>query len=184
MATYTRLAFREIYRNPWVGVEVHQIVHPNGLHGEHVLIATPAAVGVVLVDGNDVILARQPRFGAGSDVVEIVKGGSDGHETTLEAITRETREELGISAAAWTPLGFAYEIPSIMKSPVFLFLATDLTQAEAQQEAVESIEAVRMPFCDALRAVAAQEFNDAVTALALTRAALRLGYLTIGARTR
>lgn len=179
MSKYTRLDFREIYRNPWLGVQTHRIIHPNGVEGEHVLIATPPAVAAVIVDGEDVILTRQPRFGAQTDVVEIVKGGSDAGELPLAAVIRETREELGVEAAVWSSLGFGYEIPSIMQSPVELFLASEIAFVRGDQEAVESIDAVRMPFMSALRAVAAGELSDAITALALVRAAVRLGYLTM-----
>ena len=166
---YTRLARREIYRNPWLGVEVHDIVHPTGASGEHVLIVTPAASGVLVIDGDDCILERQPRFGARQVVLEIVKGGADEGETPLECAKRELREELGLAAKQWSPLGDAYEIPSIVDHPVTLFVATDLEQFEALPEFNERIDAVRMPVGKAVEAAASGEIVDAVTVTALFR---------------
>src|SRR5579884_3633979 len=123
MKTFQRLRSREIYRNPYLAVEVHEIVHPGGKTGEHALIVTPPAACVVVADGGDLLFARQPRFAAQADVVEIVKGGAEPGETPLECAQRETREELGIVAAHWSTLGRVYEIPSIVDAPVELFLA-------------------------------------------------------------
>ena len=87
---YRRLAKREVYRNPWVAVEVHDIVHPTGAAGEHVLIATGRACGVLVVDGDAFVLARQARFAIDGIALEIVKGGADEGETPL-ACARATR---------------------------------------------------------------------------------------------
>lgn len=166
---YERRSHREIYRNPWLAVEVHDIVHPTGAAGEHLLLKTPAASGVLLIEGEECILERQPRFGARCEVLEIVKGGADSGETPLECAQRELREELGLEAADWMPLGDAYEIPSIMDAPVTLFLARGLTSVGAQPEANERIDAVRMPLAHAVAQAADGTITDAVTVTALFR---------------
>ncbi|HVA28490.1 MAG TPA: NUDIX hydrolase [Candidatus Baltobacteraceae bacterium] len=170
MDPYRRVAKREVYRNPWLVVEVHDVVHPTGAAGEHVLIVSPAASGVLVVDGNDVILAQQPRFGARETVLEIVKGGADPGEGALECARRELREELGYDADTWTPLGYTYEIPSIMDHPVALFLASGLHDVATDPEDVETIERRRMPFEEAYAAAIDGRINDAVTIAALLRA--------------
>ena len=166
---YQRRSHSEIYRNPWLYVEVHQIVHPTGVAGEHLLVCTPVASGVLVVEGDDVILERQPRFGARSHQIEIVKGGADDGESPLGCAQRELREELGVTAQRWTPLGEAYEIPSIMDHPVTLFLAEELTFGATDPEQNERIDAVRMPLDAALDAAASGEISDAVTVTALFR---------------
>lgn len=174
---YERISKREVYANPWVAVEVHDIRHPNGVPGEHVLVVTPSAVGVIVADDEDLLFTRQPRFAASGDVVEIVKGGAGEGESLLEAAQRETREELGIVANTWEPLGSLYEIPSIMSTPVTLFLATGVYHVDAEPEPQETIDLVRVSKSDAFAAVAAGKINDAVTAGALLRYALLTGYL-------
>ncbi len=166
---YQRLSKREIYRNPWIAVEAHEIVHPNGEPGEHVLIGTGSAAGVLVVDGDDFILARQPRFGAQSYQIEIVKGGTDEGETVLECAKRELREELGIEAREWRELGIAYEIPSIIDHPVTLFVASDISHTSTDQEAVEAIESMRMKKSEAYAAALDGTISDAVTIVALFR---------------
>lgn len=172
---YVRLQRRELYRNRWLAVEAHAIVHPSGEPGEHLLVVIPQASAVVVEDGDDLIFAKQPRFAARRVVVEIVKGGRDPGETALECAQRELREELGITARDWTELGRLYEIPSIVNEPLAIFLARNLSFETPDPERQESIEIVRMPVDDALRAAASGELDDAVTVAALFRYAALIG---------
>jgi 8-oxo-dGTP pyrophosphatase MutT (NUDIX family) len=170
-AGYVRRAHRTVYENRWLRFEAHDIVHPNGRPGEHGLIVVPDGTAVVALDGDDVILTRQPRFAADRIVIEVVKGGSDAGESALAAAQRELREEVGLVAERWDDLGDAHEIPSIMQPAVRIFLARDLTAVATDLEEVESIEPVRMRFDDALRAAGSGELTDAITVVALVRAA-------------
>lgn len=170
-AGYVRRARRVVYENPWLRFEAHEIVHPTGAPGVHGVVVTPPASAVVLIDANgDVLLARQPRFAIDAIVLEVIKGGRHQHEDALACAKRESREEAGVSAAQWTPLGVTYEIPSIVQEPVALFLGTGLTPAPLAREEVERIDVVRIPLADALDACAGGRIDDAVTAIALLRA--------------
>jgi 8-oxo-dGTP pyrophosphatase MutT (NUDIX family) len=171
---YVRNSKRTTYENRWLRFEAHDIVHPNGQPGEHGVVVTPRASAVVVLDGDDVILTRQARYAIGRSVLEIAKGGSGPGETPRATAERELREELGLTAERWDELGFVYEIPSIVQESVSLFLARNVRTVADDPEETETIVAVRMPFRDALRAAATGELNDAVTAVALMRAAHRL----------
>jgi len=181
MKSYQRLSKREVYRNPYLAVEAHEIVHPSGANGEHLLIVTPPCSAVVIADGGDLLFARQPRFGAQADVLEVVKGGADETESALECAQRETREELGIVAMHWQPLGQLFEIPSIVSLPVELFLAHGIEHVDVENEDVETVELVRVPAEVAIRAAAAGQINDAITVAALLRYGVQSGLIEIGA---
>jgi 8-oxo-dGTP pyrophosphatase MutT (NUDIX family) len=168
-SAYRRLARRELYRNPWVAVHVHEIIHPTGAAGEHIAITTGHASGVLVVDGDAFVMARQARFAADAQMLEIVKGGADEGESALACAQRELREELGLRAADWTPLGVVYEIPSIVEHPVTLFVARDLHAVPSAPEHVEAIQTVRILFDDAYRAARDGRIDDAVTLAALLR---------------
>jgi ADP-ribose pyrophosphatase len=179
MKAYQRLRSREVYRNPFLAVEAHEIVHPSGVSGEHALIVTPPCSAVIVADGGDLLFTRQPRFGAQAEVLEIVKGGAAPGETSLQCAQREAREELGIEAAHWTDLGVLYEIPSLMNAPIELFLAHGIehVDAESDSENLETIELVRIPQEVAIAAAASGKINDAVTVAALLRYGMRAGIL-------
>lgn len=169
-AGYRRLSERVVYENPWLRFEAHEMIHPTGARGMHGVVVTPRASAVVLVDGADVLLVRQARFAVGALVLEVIKGGRHPGEDGLACAQREAREEAGVAAARWMTLGCAYEVPSIMREPVELFLGAELSSAPLPPEAVERIEVVRMRFDEALAACAGGRIDDAVTALALLRA--------------
>jgi 8-oxo-dGTP pyrophosphatase MutT (NUDIX family) len=171
---FTRRSKRTVYENPWLRFEAHDIVHPNGRPGEHGMVVVPIASAVVPLDGDDVVLSRQARFAIDRVVLEVVKGGAAPGESALDAARRELREEIGLTAERWDDLGVVYEIPSIVEMPVRIFLARTVTPVAAENEEVESIDAVRMPFADALRAAGSGDIADAVTATALFRVAQRL----------
>jgi ADP-ribose pyrophosphatase len=166
-----RRSRRTAYENPWLRFEAHDMVHPNGVAGEHGVVVVPRASGVLALDGDDVILARQARYAIDRIVIEVVKGGAAEGEDERAAAQRELREELGFVAARWDDLGFIYEVPSIIQVPIYLFLARDLRAVETELEDVETIDAVRMPFRAAYLAAARGELNDAVTVAALMRTA-------------
>jgi 8-oxo-dGTP pyrophosphatase MutT (NUDIX family) len=173
-AGYVRRAQRVVYENAWLRFEAHDIVHPNGTPGVHGVVVTPPASAVVLVDGDDVLLARQARFAVDAIVLEVIKGGRHAGEDGLQCAQRETREEAGMVAAHWHALGETYEIPSIVQEPVSLYLGMGLTPAPLAPEDVERIDIIRMRFDDALDACADGSIDDAVTAIALLRASRAL----------
>jgi len=171
---YVRKSRRTTYENAWLRFEAHDMVHPNGQPGEHGVVVTPRASAVVVLDGDDVVFTRQPRYAINQMMLEIVKGGSEPGETRQATAARELREELGIESARWDDLGILYEIPSVVQESIALFLARDLRAVPTDPEEVETIVAVRMPFEEALRAAGRGDITDAVTAAALMRVAQRL----------
>ncbi|HEV7180242.1 MAG TPA: NUDIX hydrolase [Candidatus Baltobacteraceae bacterium] len=173
MDPYTRIAGREIYRNPWLAVEVHDIVHPGGTRGEHLLVIPAPSVAVLVEDGEHFVFTTQPRFAARGEVLEVVKGGAEPGEAPLEAARRELREELGLEAARWEELGQIYEIPSIVQGAVAIFLASDVSAVPTAQEPSESITPVRIPIESALGEAMSREFQDALTLAVLYKYLMR-----------
>ena len=179
MNGYERISKRELYRNPWGALEVHEIRHPNGTAGEHMLVVVPVASAVIVLDEDDLLFTSQARFGAQAHVLEVVKGGAEPDESALECAQRETREELGVVAQRWEPLGILYEIPSLLSNPVNLFLATQIYHVDTEFEPQETVELVRVPRKVAFGAAASGKINDAITGAALLRYGLISGYLRI-----
>ncbi|MBV9271096.1 MAG: NUDIX hydrolase [Candidatus Eremiobacteraeota bacterium] len=179
MDTFERRSSRRIYENRHVAVEVHEIVRRSGAAGEHVLIVTPPATAVLIGDGGDFLFARQPRFGARAETLELVKGGAESGESALDCAKREAREELGVVAARWESLGQLLEIPSIMNSPVELYYAHGIEHVDPSGDEEEQVALVRIPADVALRAAASGQINDAVTLAALLRHGLRANLLRL-----
>lgn len=177
MKQYRRLDSREVYRNPHLSVEAHRVQLPGGSEGEHALIVVPPSTAVVVSDGGDLLFARQPRFAAQAEILELVKGGADPGEPLLDCAKRELREELGVEASHWSELGKLYELPSLLGEPVQLFLAHGIEHVEADQDSTEAIELVRIPEHVAIAAAASGQMTDALTVAALMRYGVMKGLL-------
>lgn len=104
-------------------------------------------------------------------MIEIVKGGCEPGETSLEAAQRELAEELGYEAREWFSLGSAWELPSLMEAPVALFMATGLLAGKISPEETEQLEPVRVSMKEAISLALEGGIDDAVTALVILRAA-------------
>lgn len=178
MSEYQLRSRRVVYENAWLRFEAHEIVHPGGAAGEHGVVLTPAPSGTVALDGEEVVLVRQPRYAADSRHLEIVKGGAEPGESALECAQREAREELGLIAERWVPLGQLFEIPSIVARPLQLFLATGCRFQAPDPELVETVERVRLPLREAVRLALEGGIDDAISAAAIVRAAAAVGRLS------
>lgn len=170
MSDYVRRAIRVVYENQWIALEAHEIVYPGGGDGEHAVVRTGIPSGVVVLDGPEVVLVRQPRYAAGLRAVEIVKGTAEAGEDALVCARREAAEEVGATGGRWTALGFLYEIPSIVAAPIRLFLARNCRFGPPAPERVETLETVRLRLDEAVRQALEGGLDDAVSVAALARA--------------
>jgi ADP-ribose pyrophosphatase len=105
----------------------------------------PGAVGIVALDETHVWLTRQPREVIGADAsLEIPAGKLDVEgEPPLECAKRELAEEIGKQAAHWEEIKRFYTSPGFSDERVWLFLATELSDAgHAEAGEDERIEIV------------------------------------------
>lgn len=175
MSDYQRRAIRVVYENQWIALEAHEIVYPGGGDGEHAVVRTGVPSGVVVLDGAEVVLVRQPRYAAALRAVEIVKGTAEAGEDALACAKREAAEEVGAAGGRWTSLGFLYEIPSIVAAPISLFLVRECRFGATAPEKVETLETIRLPLSEAVRQALEGGLDDAVSVAALVRAEALIG---------
>ena len=115
------------------------MIHPNGQDGEHRGGRHAACErDDCVLDGDDVVLARQARYAIDAVVLEVVKGGAEEGEDARAAAARANCAKTGLTAARWDDLGIVYEIPSIVQEPVSLFLAREIGAATSAPEDVKT----------------------------------------------
>ncbi|WP_309101997.1 NUDIX hydrolase [Microbacterium sp.] len=171
-----------VYRNAWIEVREDRITGPggDGIYGV-VTMRQPAVFVVAVDDADRICLVTLERYTTGRSI-EVPAGGSDG-EDPLIAAQRELREETGLAASEWTPLGRMHALNGIAEAPEHVYLARGLTPAGRVDDATrtqdeEGIEAVSwVPFPDALEMIADGRISDGETIAAIAYAAIRLGRL-------
>ena len=174
---WTTLASRLVYENPWMRVREDQVLRPDGQPGIYGVIEARIATGVVALDEElRLPLVGQFRYTTNTYSWELPEGGAEEGETALAAAQRELREETGLVAEDWTPLGGPLHLSNCFSSEVgHLFLARGLRQVGAAPDGTERLEVVHVPFAEALRRVDAGEITDAVSVIGILRAARVLG---------
>jgi 8-oxo-dGTP pyrophosphatase MutT (NUDIX family) len=128
----------------------------------------PGAVGVLAHDDACVWLTRQPREAAGARAsLEIPAGKLDvPGEAPLHTAQRELAEEIGKQARSWSELFCFYTSPGFSDERVWLYQATELSDApEAQAEEDERIEIVPWQLDQLGEAIAECEDSKSLIAL-------------------
>ena len=159
---------RPILKIGVVDFGIESVRLPNGANLDLPVIRHPGASAIVALDERGAIaMLTQYRHAIGGWHREIPAGCRDGAETPLECAVRELREETGLTARRWDHLGAIVTIPSFCDERIELFLARDLTEAEARPEPDEIIRVERMNLDEALAMVRRGEIIDAKTIAAL-----------------
>lgn len=166
------LGTREVYRNPWIRVREDRVIRPDGQEGIYGVVETRVATGVVaLTPELEVYLVGQYRYPLQAYSWEIIEGGADEGETPLEAMKRELREEAGLVAARWTPLGDEVHLTNCHSSEVgYFYVAEDLTEVEAEPDGTEVLQIRKVPFAECVAMVDRGEIKDAMSIIGILRA--------------
>ena len=161
---------RDVYADPWIRVQVDNVVRPDGRPGIHSIIHLKPGVCVLALDSErHVFLTEEFHYAVGRVTLEGVSGGCEPGEAPLTTAQRELSEELGIVAAKWTALGVIDPFTANVLSPTAMFLAEDLTQVQAAHEGTELIRSVRMPFEDALQLLTEGKITHGPTCVLLLK---------------
>ena len=99
-----------------------------------------SAVMMAVDEKKRVLLVQQFRLPAGKKMWELPAGKVDEGETVLQAAKRELIEETGYRAKSWKKLVSYFPSPGYVEEKMTIFLATELTEGEAQPMDDERIE--------------------------------------------
>jgi 8-oxo-dGTP pyrophosphatase MutT (NUDIX family) len=139
---FHRIESDTVFEGHVIEVAVERYRHADGTVVQRDVVRHPGSVGIVAHDGRQIWLVRQPREAAGEpDLLELPAGKLDVEgEPPLQTAKRELAEEIGKSAANWEFLTTFYATPGHSDERITLYLATDLSDADAEPEPGERIE--------------------------------------------
>jgi 8-oxo-dGTP pyrophosphatase MutT (NUDIX family) len=164
-----------IHEGKFITVERRTFRHEDGDEVQREIVTHPGAVGVVVLDGDELWLVRQPREAVGApDLLEIPAGKLDEEgEGPLETAKRELAEEIGKQAEHWEDLGSFYTSAGFSDEEVWLYLATgisDVEQPDVGEDERIDVEVRPLAELDAIL----DETKDAKTLIGLMRLRERL----------
>lgn len=171
------LARHTVYENPWIRVDHHDVLKPNGDPGIYGLVHfRNHAVGVVPVaaDGST-WLVGQYRYPLNRYSWEIPEGGVPADEDPAMGALRELREETGLTAARMIPIISRVALSnSVSTEEGTLYVAWDLTEGQAEPDDTEQLRLRRLSLRAALDMALSGEITDSLSILALLRLPLLL----------
>ena len=129
------------------------------------VVAHPGAVAMVAHDGDHLYMVSQPREAVGEWLLELPAGKLEEGEEALATAKRELAEEIGRAAASWELLAECYSSPGFTDEKLYIYLATDLSDAEGEPGENERIEVHRLALADIGKAI--RECRDAKSLIGL-----------------
>lgn len=167
-----RTASRQIYEGNLVRLREDSVVLPRGTEAiyEYVEIKHGSST-LAMEDNGDVWLVREWKYAINRPSLEVVSGGIEPGEEAIDAARRELREEAGLTAREWIPMGHVDPFTTMLRCPNYLFLARGLTPVNRDPEEAEVMEVVRLPLQTAVELVVSGNITHGSSCVAIMKAA-------------
>jgi NTP pyrophosphohydrolases including oxidative damage repair enzymes len=154
----------EIFRGRRLWIEQRNVVLPNGLERQKVIVHPSNAVAILPIEGAQCKLIRQYRYAIDDYIFEAPAGALESGEDPLQAAGRELIEETGFTAQTIEPRGFIITTPGYTDEKIYLYEAHGLSPSqEFVKDDDEVIEVVDIPVRDLNRMIREGTLADAKT---------------------
>ena len=135
------ISSKEVYKCDLFSVTEDHASDGKGYEIRRSIVRHAGSAVMMAVDAKKrVLLVRQYRLPAETAMWELPAGRLDPGESPLQAAKRELIEETGYRARKWTKLVSFYPSPGYVGEKMTIFLATGVTEGEAQPMEDERIE--------------------------------------------
>jgi ADP-ribose pyrophosphatase len=167
-----KVSSRLVYQGNLVRLTEDAVVLPQGTEMNYERVEIKHGSTTIAVEDNlDVWLVREFKYAVDRPSLEAISGGIEPGEQPIDAAIRELREEAGLAAREWLPMGFVDPFTTMLQCPNYLFLARGLLHVEHEPDEAEIIERVRMPLERAVELVVKGEITHGTSAVGIMKAA-------------
>jgi len=146
---------KTVYRGPVFSVTTDEVMEPGQSKPQRRdMVRHQGSIVILAADDSarepGVLLARQYRHAAGTNLWELPAGRIDRGETELEAAKRELLEETGYTARQWRRVLRFYASPGFLDETMAIYEARGLKRGTAQPEEDEVISKRLFPLSSAV----------------------------------
>lgn len=162
-----------IFRGKIVNLRVDEALLPNGKTAAREVVEHNGGVCVVaLTEDNQIFMVKQFRYPYGEVIYEIPAGKRDSkQEDPLACGKRELREETGMTAERFIPLGELYPSPGYCGEILWMYAAVGLKSGENNLDEDEFLQVERLPLQRVVDMIMSGEIKDAKTQTAVLKVA-------------
>lgn len=134
--SWQQLSTREIYRNRWMWLTEDEIETAHGVRATYTVVHKQPFALIIPWDGTHFTLVGQYRYQVDFFSWEFPQGHYE-HSSIMETAQHELREETGLRAEKIERLGSFFNAPGALDQECIVFLATQLSQGQADLEETE-----------------------------------------------
>lgn len=166
-----------VYDNNWIQVAHNEVINPTGNAGVYGKVHFKnKAIGIIPIDSEgNTYLIGQYRYPLNAYSWEIPEGGGPLGEDPSDTAKRELLEEAGLKANKWTLIARVHLSNSVSDEEGFIFIAEELTQAQAQPEDTEQLKLIKLPLQEAIKQVMTGNITDSLSMIGLLKVAILKG---------
>ncbi|HEB51982.1 MAG TPA: NUDIX hydrolase [bacterium] len=158
---FRRLGREVLIANPWHRYCRDRYLQRDGSEGVYYYVDMPGSSAVIPVfDDGTMVLLRARRYLLGLELWEFPIGGMREGDEPLAVAQHELRQEAGLTAGDWTPLGYFAPYKGVSNERCHFFLARALREVPQELEPSEAITVHRMPIAEARSTLLGQECGD------------------------
>lgn len=169
---------REVYNNPWITVEHHEVITPAGAEGIYGKVHMKNfAMGIIPLDDElNTWLVGQYRYTLERYSWEIPMGGGPIEKDPLVSAKRELQEETGLAASSWTKVLEIHTSNCITDEWGAVYLAEGIIEGTPNFDDTEDILIKKLPFNQAFDMVMNGEITDSISIAGILKLKLILNH--------
>jgi ADP-ribose pyrophosphatase len=159
-----RVSSKRIYDGHIVNLRVDEVKLENGKTAKREIVEHRGATAIVpILEDGRVVLVRQYRYAAATELLEIPAGTLEPDEAPENCARRELEEETGFKCREIKKMMEIFLAPGYSTEKIHIYLATGLSEAKMRLEEDERINVEKVPISTALEMVSSGKIQDAKT---------------------